>query len=350
MKKEYLILILVIAGLCAYLFTHNENRTNYALPELKSLNASDITAITIEQNGKTIRISKTNDVWGLTEKTYPADIDKINTLIKTITDLRITTLVSDKKEDARRYQLDSENRIKVTAEGNSGAVRTFEMGKVAPSYHHTFVRLEGADTIYHAAGNFRRDFEADINDLRNKQVLSFDDKTIKGMELNTSGITRTLLTSPGTDNDSATTPPPTGTQESAPKDQAPAIKSEAKTTAWLFQDDNTPGDTDKVKTLLSSLSSLECDSYTADENKKSIEGQPPLCSILLKGDKKIHLTLFEKDANGKYPGLSSETPFPFVLDTYQGQDIVSNIETLLGIEKKPEAEDTDTSASTDTQP
>ena len=82
MKKEYLILILVIAGLCAYLFTHNENRTNYSLPELKSLNASDITAITIEQNGKPIRISKTNEVWGITKKAYPGDVDKINTLIK----------------------------------------------------------------------------------------------------------------------------------------------------------------------------------------------------------------------------------------------------------------------------
>ncbi|GAB6142620.1 DUF4340 domain-containing protein [Desulfocicer niacini] len=347
MKKEYLILILVIAGLCGYLFTHNENRNNYTLPELKPLKASDITAITIEQNGKTIRISKTNEVWGITEKAYPADTDKINTLIKTITDLNITTLVSDKRDDARRYQLDSENRIKVTAEGSSGPVRTFEIGKVAPSYHQTFVILEGNDTIYHAAGNFRRDFEAGINELRNKQVLSFDEKTIKAMELNASGITRTLLPSPVTETDPAATPPPTETEKSASQDQAPATNNKAKT-VWIFQDDNTPGDTDKVKTLLSTLSSLECDNYTADENKKSLGGQTPLCRILLKGDKEIELALFEKDANGKYPGLSSETPFPFVLDTYQGQDLVSNMETLLGIEKKPE--DTETPLSTETQP
>ncbi len=346
MKKEYLILILVIAGLCAYLFTHNENRNNYTLPELESLKASDITAITIEQNGKPIRISKINEVWGVTEKAYPADADKINALIKTITDLHITALVSDKKEDARRYQLDSEKRIKVVAEGNSGPVRTFEIGKVAPSYRHTFITLDGNDTIYHATGNFRRDFEADINDLRNKQVLSFDDKSIKAMELKTSGITRTLLTSPVTDKDS-TTPPPTGIEETAPQNQAPTAHNETKT-VWIFQDDNTPGDTDKIKTLLSTLSTLECDSYTADDNKKSLGDQTPLCDILLKGDKEIELTLFEKNANGKYPGLSSESPFPFVLDTYQGQNLVSDMETLLGIEKKPE--NMDTPMSTDTQP
>ncbi len=331
MKKEYLILIAIIAGLCAYLFTHNENRNNYALPELKTLTGSDITGITIEQKGKTLRVSKTNDVWGVTEKAYPADVDKINTLIKTIKDLRITALVSE-KGDLQRYQLDTKNRIKVTASGASGVIRTFEVGKTAPSYNHTFVKLKDDDHVYHAAGNFRREFDVDADDLRNKQVLSFDEKDIKTMELQTSGITRTLVATTGKAPD--TVPPPKSTGDDT--DETSSAQEKAKT-VWTFQDDNTPGDKETIQQLLSSLSSLDCDGYAADEDSKALSDTPPLCKITLSGDQEMHLTLFEKKSEGNnYPALSSGTPFPFVLDEYQGKNLLTKVNTLLGIKEETE--------------
>ena len=344
MKKEYLILILVIAGLCAYIFTHNENRNNYTLPELKTLKASDLSAITIEKNGEKLRISKTNDVWGITKKAYPADVDKINSIIKSIKDLRITALVSEKKADDRRYQLDSKNRIKITAETASGPVRIFDVGKTALSYNHTFVRLDGDDKIYHAAGNFRRDVEGDLNDFRNKQVISFEKNSIKAMELSTAGIFRTL--SKGRDIDKNSTTPPDSPEDTSPDPKQPVPKDNKDKTAWIFQDDNSPGAEDKISELLSTLSSMECDNYTTNEDKESFEKLTILCRILLKGDKEILLTLFEKDTNDKYPAISSESPFPFVLDTYQGENLITDVENILGIEKDPE----DADKTTNTQP
>jgi len=338
MKKEYLILAVIIAGLCAYLMIHNENRNNYSLPELKTVAESDITGIAIEQKGKTLQITKANEIWGVTEKSYPADTDKIKALIKTISTLKITALASE-KGDLQRYQLDPENRVKVTASGKSNDIRTFEVGKTAPSYNHTFVKLKGDDHIYHAAGNFQRDFDVNVGDLRDKKVLSFDEKTIKEMKFTTSGITRTLVAKP------PTLPPQKTTKEETTENVTPEnITPENDKTApegatkktWHFED-NTPGDEASIKKILSTFSTLECNGYTLGDDKKVLAHETPLCHIVLTGEQEMFFTLFEKNSDGKYPALSSTTPFPFVLDDYSGEDILSSVETLLGIEKKPSA-------------
>ena len=320
MKKEYLILALIIAGLCAYLVTHNDNRNNYSLPELKSVAGSDITSITIELKKGPIQITKTNGVWGITEKSYPADTDKINALVKTISNLKITALASE-KGDLIRYQLDPENRIRVTAKGNAGNVRTFEVGKTAPSYNHTFVKLEGDDNIYHASGNFRRNFDTDVDALRDKKVLSFDENTIKEMEITTAGITRTLVASY----------PQNATQVPPPEEEVSPEDTTRKT--WQFKD-NSPCDEASIQKILSTLSSLECNAYSMGDDKKVLANGTPVCHITFTGEEKMTFTLFEKNSDGKYPALSSTNPFPFVLDDYSGKNILSPVETLLGIEKK----------------
>lgn len=325
MKKEYLILAVIIAGLCAYLVTHNENRNNYSLPELKTVAGSDITGIAIEQKGKTIQITKTNGVWGITEKSYPADRDKIKALVKIISDLKITVLASE-KGDLQRYQLDPEHRIKVTASGKSNDIRTFEVGKTAPSYNHTFVKLKGDDHIYHAAENFQRDFDVNVDNLRDKKVLSFDERTIKEIKITTSGITRTLVAK------SITPPPQTTTEDETPENENASPEGAAKKT-WYFED-NTPGDEASIKEILSTLSSLECNAYSMGDDKKVLTNETPVCHITFTGEEEMTFTLFDKNSNDKYPGISSTTPFPFVLDDYSGKNILSPVETLLGIEKK----------------
>ena len=61
---------------------------------------------------------------------------------------------------------------------------------------------------------------------------------------------------------------------------------------------------------------------------------PDTGHITFKGEKEMTFTLFEKNSDGKYPALSSTTPFPFVLDDYSGKNILSSVETLLGIKKE----------------
>ena len=56
--------------------------------------------------------------------------------------------------------------------------RSFDMGKTAPTYQHTFIKLPDNPNVYHARGNFRNSFDLTIDDMRDKTALSFDPSII----------------------------------------------------------------------------------------------------------------------------------------------------------------------------
>ena len=57
-KKEYIILILIIIGLSAYLLMRSSSRTLYQLPELDGLKQSEITKIEISRDDNSFILKK----------------------------------------------------------------------------------------------------------------------------------------------------------------------------------------------------------------------------------------------------------------------------------------------------
>jgi len=96
---------------------------------------------------------------------------------------------------------------------------------------------------------------------------------------------------------------------------------------------------ESLESLIADLADLECASYSVD--KKTSEDKAVLFSILVSTGlvdtgKKATLSLYEKVADGHYPGTSSKTSYPFILNSYQGDDLALNIDKVLGIDQKLE--------------
>ncbi|MEJ2222743.1 MAG: DUF4340 domain-containing protein [Desulfobacterales bacterium] len=127
-KKEYIVLILIIIGLSAYLLMRTSGRTLYQLPELAGLKQGEITKIEISQGGNSFRIT-------------------------------------------------------VKAWQQATLKRNFDIGKAASSFRHTFVRLDGDSRVFHARDNFRDKFDFTIDDLRDKTVMSFKTTDIRQIEI-----------------------------------------------------------------------------------------------------------------------------------------------------------------------
>ena len=70
-KKEYIILILIIIGLSVYLFMRSSSRTLYQMPELEGLKQSEITKIEISQGGNSLILNKKDN------QPTEDDLDKI---------------------------------------------------------------------------------------------------------------------------------------------------------------------------------------------------------------------------------------------------------------------------------
>ncbi|NOX34410.1 MAG: DUF4340 domain-containing protein [Deltaproteobacteria bacterium] len=313
MKKEYLILIALILILGAYLLLHKENRDNYTLPEIKKIDTSGITGIILDKKEGRVVLAKKDGKWVVAKKEYPADSSLVEDIIDTLKTFKLSALVSQ-KDDLKRYKLDDENRILVKVMKDKDTLFEFKIGKTAPSFNHTFVMLANDKNIYYANKSFRNDFDKTLEDFRDKKVLEFKEESINEFTVEKDGLSKTLISK----------------EEKKDKKQT--------SVTWSFKD-GTSADKKMISNLMSSVSFLECEKYLDSSAKKELEKEKPLCIIRLKGKEKLELKLFKTGKEGILRGISSTNKYAFVLSQYNGKEIVSNIEKLLGITRKKDNKD-----------
>lgn len=315
-KKEYFILVGVMAALILYLVLHRSNRTHYKLPDITAVSGKQISKLEIGKADKAVVLNKKDNTWYIEPKGYPADSDKVKNMLDVIEKLTLTALVSESKNYVR-YDLTSDKKITVKAWYGKTLSRKFDIGKAANTYQHTFVRLATDSNVYHARGDFRRKFDQTVDELRDKTVLSYTQKDIREITLSHEKKTITL-----TQNQVS--------EQGGKKKDKQDTTSEKPETKIVWQ--NAEGkkmDNAKVNSLLSFLDRLECETYITDEKKDDLKN--PAYALTLKGDKAYSLSVFaKKDKDAKmYPAISSGNDYPFLLSESQMESIKSKIEDIL---------------------
>ncbi len=324
LKKEYLILILIIAALSAYLLMRSADRTHYQLPELSGLKKSDISKIEITKDGQSIMLKKMDNRWHLDPAGYLADENKVNAMLNVFEELTLTALVSEAK-DYNRYDLNAEKKIGVKAWLNDTLLRNFDIGKAASSFRHTFVRLNGDSRVYHARDNFRSKFDFTVDSLRDKTVLSFKATEIREMEISKDPAVVKL----------ARSEVPAGPAVSQPEKADTAPAAAAIKFEW-HSSDGQKGNEQRLNRLLTTLGDLKCAEYINDRGKD--EFSAPIYAVKLTGAREHSLDIFaplqKEDKN--YPAISSGSDYPFFLTDSQVQQIMLNPAEMI---KKTESDE-----------
>jgi hypothetical protein len=308
-KKEYVILLLIIIGLSFYLLRRTEDRTLYELPDLPAVSPSDITKIQIVRGGESIELIEKSDRWWIEPEHYPADADRVRGMLDILGDLTLTAMVARSPDDAR-YELGPAKKIAVKAWQKERLVRDFEIGKTAPSFRHTFVRLSGDKRIFHARDNFRNRFENNTDQLRDKQVLSFQVDDIQEISIvdGQSALQLILKENAGE---------PESTEEEA--SSSPAGR------AWQTAEGK-PADDEKVNLLLRTLSALKCQAFIDQKSKSAFSD--PIRSIRLTGLEERNLAIYARlseDAD-QYPAISSGSDSPFLLSVSQTAPLLEDLQ------------------------
>jgi hypothetical protein len=308
-KKEYFILAGVMVVLILYLVLHRSNRTHYKLPDIIKVSGKQISKLEVGNAGNTLVLNKKDNTWYIDPKGYPADSAKVKKMLDVIEELTLTALVSESKNYVR-YDLSHDEKITVKAWQGKTLSREFDIGKAATTHQHTFVRLATDPNVYHALGNFRREFDQPVDELRDKTVLSFTEKDIRELTLTKDKKTMILTQTQVSDQEGKTSKEP----------EAQIVWQNA---------DGKKVDKEKVKSLLSFLHLLACETYINDAKKDDFKN--PTCAVALKGDKEYSLSVFaKKDKDAKtYPAISSENDYPFSLSDSQVESIKSKIENIL---------------------
>lgn len=308
-KKELLILIVIIAGLVVYLWTDKADRVNYALPQMQELTTGKITKVEIKGPEETITLTRDADAWYVGQRPYPASKRLVDSLLQAISGLQVTSLASESQNYAR-YSLDQESAIRVTAFEGDTPVRSFAVGKAASTQSNTFITLEDRPEIYLSGQNLRMTFDKSSDMFRDKTVLSFPMDQVTTVTIAKGSASLELKKQAQDEQDQG------GPQQ----------------TAWIDADGNQVDSAD-VQDLLRPLHSLKCQSYIEDKDKEDFSG--PELVITVRTEAGHELSLFprpDQEDDTPYPATSSDSKYPFQISGFNGQDIVSAADALLGIE------------------
>ncbi len=321
-KKEYVILAAIIAALVLYLILRSPDRTHYRLPKTPELAGAEISKIEISKTDTSIILSKKDDSWYISPQGYPANENKVKDMLSTIGKLTLTAVVSESK-NYKRYDLDEDRKIIVRAYDGDTLRRELEVGKAAPSYRHTFVKLAGDDRVFHAQGNFRTKFDQKVENLWDRVVLSFGQAEIQEIQI-TKGSESMLFAQKHV-------PVEVSVSEGANAEDKPPPEP----VIFWETADGKKGDESKLNRLLTALSNLSCEKYL--ENREKDDFTNPIYTIALKGMQEYSLSLFAKtDKDAKdYPAISSQRDFPFLLANRQADNIMKNPDEMLEKAGKP---------------
>jgi hypothetical protein len=315
-KKEYIILVLIIILLSVYLYKRSADRTLYELPELPQVNEKELTKLEITRDKTVMVLNKKDDKWYIAPAEYPTDANKVKDMLNAMKDLALTALVSESK-NYNRYELDEGQKINVKAFQGDSLKLDIDVGKSASSFRHTFVRPSGDERVFHAQGNLKNAFDVTVDTLRDKTVLSLKAADIQQININKEqqslAFTRTQVPvevkTPDAEKDT---------------DAAPAAPKQV----WQAADGQ-PVNESALDQLLNALANLRCEKFIDDRQKEDFKS--PQFTIALKGDQDYNLSIFSKAAENdpNYPAVSSGSDYPFELSTSQVERIMKEPSAFL---------------------
>lgn len=311
-KKEYIVLAALIVALSVYLLMHNRDRTQYDLPVLQKVPAAEITKMEIRKpDGTIITLEKKGDDWVILPGDYCAEAGKISVMLKSMSDLTLTALVSE-TESYERYGLNEEERLGVRAWAGTELKRDFEVGKTAASFQHTFVRMAGDARVFHAVENLKSRFDQTVDTLHDKTVLRVDPSELHSLEIQGGGKSLIL------------TRKPVSVEVGQSKEKEPPGQVQE---IWESLEGEVDGS--KVTKILDVLANLKCRAYLYDKQKGDFE--EPLYTLTLKGPETHVLSFFAKDEKNQndYPATSSQNPSPFLIPEHQAKQVMLPPEEIL---------------------
>ena len=313
-RKEAVILGIVIVVLSLYLIFNKRDRSLYELPDLKPIPASEISKMTLDSSESSILFIRKAGKWVINEEAYPGDESTIKQVTDIVDNLTLATLISESK-NYERYDLDASHKITIKAWEGDKLVREFDVGKAASGLRHTFVKLAGDHRVYHARENFRNRVKVKTDLFRHKTVMSFEPDQIQQIQVSKVDEKGIFVKEEARETSGKT--PSDGDTQGLGKPRF----------VWK----NAAGevvDEKKLTKLMDDFSSMKCSAFIYDRQKTDFKD--PIAAITLKGTEEYTLQIFErpeKDAS-EYPAISSQNDYPFFIPGWLADQVIKYLVSI----------------------
>jgi hypothetical protein len=327
MKKEYLLLIVAIVGLSALLFYQKQGKTNYQLPQLEVLKG-EADRLVLEKGGERVELRRVDGRWVIEPQGWRANQERVENMVAELRKVKLGALVSEKK-NYRLYELTPEKRVTAALYQGDRLLRQLAIGKCSRTFRQTYIMLKDDPRVYQALGNLKNNFFTSVSELRDKTVLKIGKEELaaidevvleqeKGGRKETLKLVRAAAAAAGEKAGDAAK-----TDGGKDKKAAPAV--------WKLPDGK-PAQAGAVKSLLQTLSHLECQNFIDDPGPEAF-AKPAFRVVARGGGKEFWLALLPlKD--GAYPARSSYVKEVFRLPKWRADRIVGDFSAYTGEKKQ----------------
>ncbi|MBI3456468.1 MAG: DUF4340 domain-containing protein [Candidatus Rokubacteria bacterium] len=148
----------------------------------KGLEAADIEDVAITRKGETIRLKKSGDAWTLAAPVEArAERQPVQDLASSLASLRIEREIEANPAKLADFGLEAPAvEITFKAKGQEHRVR---LGAKNPTGIWAYAQLEGKPAVVLVSDSLLRDAEKPVADFRDRTVLAFERKDVKGLEV-----------------------------------------------------------------------------------------------------------------------------------------------------------------------
>lgn len=221
---------------------------------LCSLSESEITAFSItKKDGESFRLERQGDNWRTVkgDKSYKAESNKIERLLRDVPGVATDALLTSKVEKHASFEVDDASAIILGIEGAGlSAPIQLSIGKAAPGYKGSFVRIGGGSEVYSSTKNLKSLVGFAFNDYRSKKPWEFETETVESLAVR-------ALAAEG-------------------EDQSPPTSFTRNQGMWKNQEGN-PGHQNKLAELVDKLSKMSISTFAdeATEEETQLAGLEP---------------------------------------------------------------------------
>lgn len=328
LKKEYIILIVVIIALVLYLTLRSANDNNGELPQPEKLESAKIDRLVMVKGSDKIELDKKDDQWIIESSGYRADNEKVKKMVTALADLTLTALVSE-SGNYTRYGLNADDKCLVKAYIDGKTVRQINIGKAAPTHQHTFVLLEGDPKVYHARGQIEKTFDFSDDALRDKTIFDVDKDSIASITFSKGGQELTLTKKEVVKE--APQPP----AEDKAETSAEASPTPTPTEIQWQAPDGEAVDKNKVDQLLGKIAQLKCDGF--GDEKTAQQFTDAVWNVRFKtASDEYTLSAFAKENEDadQVPATASSATYAFYLKKWRIDQFETSIMELMGIKEE----------------
>ena len=284
--------ILIALAIATIFVMQRPGETSSTGPSGKHLveyDSAAIDRIEIHAISGDVTLAKDAGTWSLTAPLrYPADQGEATMAVGKGRQIELTSLISTNPEKQKLFMVDSASTLVKMYEKQTERA-AFRIGKPGSSYMETYVRKEGSNEVYLAAGILSATFGRQAKDWRDKTLFRFDEDRIRNVKVSFGDTTYTL---------------------SLPDS--------------MWRIDSSPAQQQTVKSFLGSVSKIQADDFI----DSTIAALPPLTCIVEVEGNQIRF-YYNKDGN-KYYVQTSQSPQWFEVQNWRATQILKHKKDFLG--------------------